>query len=167
MYALLGVIPFLLFPPMTALGWILWIWLFTPLLLLDYMHLWLPDRLLIISMIAAPFIAPMINDIDLISRLIGGITGFMSLQLVRSASKRFHQMDAMGAGDPKLLGALGLYFGWAALPYIILIASSLGLIIALAMSIRLGYLEKNQKFPFGTYMIIATPVSSLIGAYLY
>ena len=69
---------------------------------------------------------------------------------------------AMGGGDIKLMGALGLYFGWK---YILLI-SFLSFIIGAVISISLLVLKiKNRKdyIPFGPFISIASIVTMLYG----
>ena len=39
--------------------------------------------------------------------------------------------EGMGAGDPKLLAALGIWLGWQALPLVLFLASGIGLLWAL------------------------------------
>lgn len=156
--AILSIIPFLILPPYGAFGWVLWLWLFIPLAILDYKYLWLPNRLIIITIIAAPFIGPLINDIDIINRLIGVIGAYLSLETIRVLYKKLRNKEAMGNGDPKLLAGLGFYFGWELLPYIILIASCIGLTIAVMLRVLHGYFDQEQKLPLGTYMIIAAPI---------
>lgn len=158
MVAVISIVPFILFPVQQAAGLMILLWLFIPLAILDYKYLWLPNRLIIMTIIAAPIISPLINDISIIDRLIGATTGYISLGIIRVTFKKIRNKEAMGGGDPKLLGVLGLYFGWTALPYIILIASCIGLTTALAIKLRYGYLDQDQKFPLGTYMVIAAPI---------
>ena len=42
----------------------------------------------------------------------------------------------LGGGDPKLFGAIGLWVGWAMLPFVLLGASGVGLVAVLAMMAR-------------------------------
>lgn len=54
--------------------------------------------------------------------LIGGMTGFGSLYLIRVVANRIYAQDALGLGDVKLLGAAGLWLG----PEGVMIAMSAG-----------------------------------------
>ena len=60
----------------------------------------------------------------------------------------------MGEGDFKLLAALGAWLGWMALPVLLLIASLLGVMVALFMRWR-GSLQAGEPLPFGPYLVFA------------
>ena len=58
---------------------------------------------------------------------------------------------AMGAGDVKLFAALGAWFGWTALPAVILLASVVGAAVGLTLMFvaRRG---REVPIPFGPYL---------------
>jgi leader peptidase (prepilin peptidase)/N-methyltransferase len=60
----------------------------------------------------------------------------------------------MGYGDFKLLGALGAWLGWQALPGILLAAAATGLVYALAGILRRER-ERSQPIPFGPFLAAA------------
>lgn len=63
--------------------------------------------------------------------------------------------EAMGLGDVKLMGALGLYFGW----YKILLISVLSFLIGGIISIIILIAKKNREdgyIPFGPFIVLAT-----------
>lgn len=63
--------------------------------------------------------------------------------------------EAMGLGDVKLMGALGLFFGW----YKILIISVLAFLIGAIISIIVLIVRKNREdgyIPFGPFIVVAT-----------
>ncbi|HET19482.1 MAG TPA: prepilin peptidase, partial [Chromatiales bacterium] len=62
--------------------------------------------------------------------------------------------EGMGYGDFKLLGAMGAWMGWQALPGIILLSSLVGAILGIAMMLLRGK-DKNTPIPFGPYLAIA------------
>uniref|UniRef100_UPI003593B86C prepilin peptidase n=1 Tax=Blastomonas sp. TaxID=1909299 RepID=UPI003593B86C len=130
-------------------------WLLLPLAWLDLRHFWLPHRLTallalggIVSGLAG--LAPALTE-----RLIGGIAGFALLWLVAWGYRRARGHDGMGGGDPWLMGAIGLWLGWQALPMVLLGASGLGLIVALVMQRRGGNVTAASRFPLGTLLAIA------------
>ena len=61
----------------------------------------------------------------------------------------------MGLGDAKLLSAIGFWFGWFSIPFVIFLSS----IIAL-LSVVPSLINKSKKFssqiPFGPYIILGT-----------
>ena len=67
----------------------------------------------------------------LIPALIGMAIGYGAFVMIAYAFKRLRGIDGLGRGDAKLLAAGGAWVGWMGLPMIVLIASLLGIIIAL------------------------------------
>lgn len=148
--AAIGGVAFLLFTPSAAFALSIFGWLLLPLAILDARHLWLPDRLTLLLAIAALPAAPLLGSpTTLTDRLIGGIAGFAVLEGIRRSYRMFRGQEGMGAGDPKLLGALGLWLGWQMLPLTLLTASGIGLAAALVMR------GTMKAFPLGTYLALA------------
>ena len=69
--------------------------------------------------------------------------------------------EAMGLGDVKLMGALGLFFGW----YKILIISVLAFLIGAIISIIVLIVRKNREdgyIPFGPFIVVATFITIFV-----
>jgi leader peptidase (prepilin peptidase)/N-methyltransferase len=62
--------------------------------------------------------------------------------------------EGMGYGDFKLLAALGAWLGVAALPLVLIVASTTGVIVGMALIVarRVG---RNEPQPFGPYLALA------------
>lgn len=73
--------------------------------------------------------------------------------------------DGMGFGDFKMIAALGAWFGWICLIFIVIMASLLAIVTGL---IRLfsGRARFEKFFPFGPYLAIATLPVLLYGRIL-
>lgn len=158
--ASIGVVTLLLLPVDQAVVAAVFGWLLLPLIALDYEHLWLPDPLVLalaaIGLIAGPILDP---DLTMIDRAIGAIVGFASLEIIRRGYKLYRQQDGMGAGDPKLFGALGIWLGWEALPMLLLVASAIGIAFAAWHTMRR---RAERAFPFGSYLGIAAYLVMLV-----
>ena len=59
----------------------------------------------------------------------------------------------MGLGDAKLLSAIGFWFGWISLPFIIFISSLVALLVV-APSLVNKSKKMSSEIPFGPYIII-------------
>lgn len=160
--ALIGALPFLVLPENQAVAAALFGWLLLPLILLDHYHLWLPNRLIIVlaaaGLLAAPMLTPQAAFTD---RLAGLAVGFLSLETIRQIYEKYRQQEGMGAGDPKLFGALGLWLGWQALPLTLLVACAIGLTSAVIS--RLVVLNPRTALPFGSYLGIAAYLITMAG----
>jgi leader peptidase (prepilin peptidase) / N-methyltransferase len=159
--ALIGAVPVLLIPESQAVAAAFFGWLLLPLIILDHQHLWLPNRLVLLLAVLGFILGPMLTpSITLVDRVGGLFAGFLGLETVRQVYKQFRQRDGMGAGDPKIFAALGIWWGWQTLPIILLGASAIGLV-----SVSILYLTANHHrtaFPLGSYLGIAGYVAVLM-----
>ena len=85
------------------------------------------------------------------SAVLGAMLGYGSLWSVYWLFKLVTGKEGMGYGDFKLLGALGAWFRWQAVPLMILLSSFVGaaLGIAILLSKRQG---RDTPMPFGPYL---------------
>lgn len=125
-------------------------WLLLPQALLDWRHFWLPDRLTLVLAAAGLLLGGTLGIADLTDRLLGGISGLASLWALAWLYRRVRGREGLGGGDPKLLGAIGLWLGWAALPPVLLVAALTGLAIAIP-----GGLRATRRLPFGTMLAVS------------
>lgn len=88
---------------------------------------------------------------DLNSAVIGAVAGYLVLWLVFWGFKLLTGKEGMGHGDFKLLAALGAWFGWTALPAVILLASAVGATVGIAL-IVLARRGREVPIPFGPYL---------------
>lgn len=146
----LGAIPVVLMAPDQAVAASIFGWLLLPLIILDYRHYWLPNCLIVLLAIAGLLMGPsLISSITWFDRCAGLLAGFAILEGIRLGFKRLRGYDGMGAGDPKLFGALGIWLGWQALPIILLGASAIGICIFVARS---ALTQSSNFLPFGSYL---------------
>lgn len=83
--------------------------------------------------------------------VIGAAAGYLVLWSVYWAYKLLRGREGMGYGDFKLMGALGAWFGWQALPALILMSSIVGAVLGGAM-LLLQRKDSQTTFPFGPYI---------------
>jgi leader peptidase (prepilin peptidase)/N-methyltransferase len=130
-------------------------WLLVALAALDLAHFWLPDRLtglLVLVGIVSGLggLAP-----SLLDRVIGAGAGFITLAVIATAYRRLRRREGLGGGDPKLLSAIGAMLGWQALPFVVLGASSVGLLFV-GMQLASGRrVQAADRLPLGALMALA------------
>lgn len=83
--------------------------------------------------------------------VVGAVAGYLILWSIYWAFKLVTGKEGMGYGDFKLLAALGAWFGWSALPMIILLSSVVGLVAALGLMAFKGH-QRSEPIPFGPYL---------------
>ena len=59
----------------------------------------------------------------------------------------------MGLGDAKLLSAIGFWFGWICLPFILFFSSFIALLIHIPSLVNKTK-DLKTKIPFGPYIIL-------------
>ena len=83
--------------------------------------------------------------------VIGAMAGYLSLWSVYWLFKLLTGREGMGYGDFKLLAALGAWFGWQALPAIILMSSVIGAVVGVSLIVFRNH-GRQQPIPFGPYL---------------
>ncbi len=130
-------------------------WLLVGLAMLDLRHFWLPDRLTGAVALVALVSGALGTLPPLTDRLAGGGAGFIALASIAWAYRKLRRREGLGAGDPKLFGAIGLWLGWEVLPFVLLGASAVGLLAVAAMMLRGKSVAATTQVPFGTLLAIA------------
>ena len=130
-------------------------WLLLALAALDIVAFWLPDRLTALLAVAglaggAAGLSPDLGD-----RLVGGVAGYGALAAVAWGYRMWRGREGMGGGDPKLMGAIGLWLGWRMLPAILVIASLVGLGIVLVARLAGRPIARDTALPFGALLGVA------------
>ncbi len=129
-------------------------WLLLALLVLDAEHFWLPDALTL-PLFVAGLVAGLWLDPPLMERAIGAVAGWASLAGIAFGYRRLAGRDGMGGGDPKLLAGIGAWLGWPLLPFVVLAAALLGLVLALADHWRGGAVDRLTPLPLGALLAAA------------
>lgn len=102
---------------------------------------------------------------DLKSAVIGAMAGYLVLWSVFWLFKIIRGKEGMGYGDFKLLAAIGAWFGWKLLPAVILLSSTLGAVIGIALII-LTKRGKDVPIPFGPFLAIGGIAALFFGPQL-
>ena len=132
---------------------------------IDFKHYIIPN-VLTFSMMFLGFVKSFVPDLhpmfpNYLNSLIGGIFGYGIIWSIIFFYKQVRKKEGMGLGDAKLLSAIGFWFGWFSIPFVIFLSS----IIAL-LSVAPSLINKSRKFssqiPFGPYIIVATLIYLII-----
>jgi len=102
--------------------------------------------------------------------VVGAMAGYLSLWTIYWLFKLATGKEGMGYGDFKLLAALGAWFGWTALPAVILLASVVGAVVGIVLIVVARH-GREVPIPFGPYLAGAgllalyfrAPLGSLFG----
>jgi leader peptidase (prepilin peptidase) / N-methyltransferase len=83
--------------------------------------------------------------------VIGAMLGYAALWTVYVLFRFATGKEGMGFGDFKLLAALGAWFGWQAVPGIVVVAALAGASVGIAMTLA-GRHARGAPIPFGPYL---------------
>jgi leader peptidase (prepilin peptidase)/N-methyltransferase len=141
----------------TTLLFIILALIFIIIFFVDLKHYIIPNSLTFPLMVLG-FVKsfdPNLNEIfpNYINSLIGGVFGYGIIWSIIFLYKVLRNKEGMGLGDAKLLAAIGFWFGWISIPFVIFSSSIVALIAVLP-----SLINKSKKFsseiPFGPFIII-------------
>ncbi len=153
--ALIGGLCAYAFAPLPALLLAIAGWLLLTLAVLDARHLWLPDALTLPLAALGLTLGDWVLPAAFADRVIGAVAGAGLLFLLALAYRGLRGREGLGLGDAKLLGAIGAWTGWQALPFILLTASAAALLWALLLRARGEALDAQTRVPLGTFLCLA------------
>ena len=142
--------------------------LLTPMLLsvfvIDYKLQIIPNRLNLtifeVGFVFA-FLYGLSNVAITINMLLGMLAGGGIFLLITLLGGLFYGKEAMGFGDVKLMGALGLYFGLSNIIIITLISFLIGAILSIIL-LATKVKKSSEYIPFGPFIVIATFISMYV-----
>ena len=139
---------------------LIYLWILIALTGIDFDTQLLPDRL-VFPLGMMGLMANTQNIFTSLSSAVwGGLLGFLSLWSVAKLYALIIKKDGMGAGDFKLLGAIGAWLGVSMLPFLVLTSAVLGSIVGMVLMRMRG---ESRAFAFGPYIAIAGIIALLWG----
>ena len=129
-------------------------WVLISLTFIDFDTMLLPDQLTLPLLWLGLLVNMSGTFIGLEDAVLGAALGYLSLWSIYWVFKLATGKEGMGYGDFKLLAALGAWFGWQALPLIIILSSFAGAIIGITLLIA-SKDKQSRPMPFGPYLAIA------------
>lgn len=130
---------------------LIFMWLTIALTLIDFDTHLLPDSLVFPLIWLGLFANLSHSFVPLEQAVVGAMAGYLSLWSIYWVFKILTGKEGMGYGDFKLLAAFGAWFGWQALPLIILLSALVGAVVGISLMVILSR-DKNIPIPFGPYL---------------
>ena len=126
--------------------------------IIDYRIQIIPNRLNLtmfeLGLVFAFLSGIFINYNVTINMLLGGIVGAGIFLLITLLGGLIAGKEAMGFGDVKLMGAMGVFLGWTNIIAVSVIAFLLGAIISVVLIIT--KIKKSDEYiPFGPFIVLA------------
>jgi len=122
---------------------------------IDLKHRIIPDEINIFLFVFAVFLPKDIWNVSYLAGVglssLSGLASGLVLFLIAVAAEKIFKQEAMGMGDVKLITALGAFFGFQSIFWLIFISSLIGSVVGIAVKIR-----KKEKgytmIAFGPYL---------------
>lgn len=137
-------------------------WALIALTFIDYDHQLLPDDITLPFLWLGLLLSTFQVYTDMQSSIIGAVAGYLSLWSVYQLFKLITGKEGMGYGDFKLLALFGAWFGWQALPLVILLSSLVGAVVGIGLVVLRGR-DRQLPIPFGPYLAAAGWIAMLWG----
>lgn len=131
---------------------------------IDYKLQIIPNRLNLtmfeIGLIFA-FLYGLSNIAIAINMLLGALAGAGIFLMITLLGGFIYGKEAMGLGDVKLMGALGLFFGLSNIIIIALVSFLIGAILSIIL-LATKIKKTDEYIPFGPFIVLATFVSIFV-----
>ena len=145
-----------------ALAGIFFTWALVALTGIDFDKQLLPDSITLPLLWAGLLVNICGVFVPLQDAVIGAIAGYLALWGVFHIFKLITGKEGMGAGDFKILAAIGAWFGWQILPLVILLSAAVGALAGITWTLISGR-DKNLPIAFGPYLAGAAWIAMLWG----
>ena len=143
-------------------------YILTPILLsifvIDYKHQIIPNRLTLtmfeIGLVFA-FIYGLSNIAISINMILGMVAGAGIFLLITLLGGLVYGKEAMGFGDVKLMGCLGLWFGFSEIIIIALMSFLIGAILSILLLVT-RVKKSDEYIPFGPFIVLSTFIAMFV-----
>jgi leader peptidase (prepilin peptidase)/N-methyltransferase len=145
---------------------------------IDIDHYILPDRVTLGGILLGLICSALLPELhgvtshlnSFLISLGAACVGFGSLWLVAIVGKLIFKKEAMGFGDVKLMGAIGAFFGFSSILFVLICASFIGSFFGIAC-ILMKKKDLQSRIPFGPFLAIAVLIfmfwgPTLVDAYV-
>ncbi len=150
---------------MATVLWVVWGAGLLALAIIDARTGFLPD-VLTLPMLGLGLIiqfCPTTQTVGIEASLVGMLLGSLPLWLMAIIYRWRTGKDGLGLGDVKLVAAIGAWSGPSAIPLVMIISATLGLIWGATMDSRKPW--SRRRIAFGPFLVIGYAVSVLVSWY--
>lgn len=128
-------------------------WFLLALAAIDLQKLILPDEMTLSLLWIGLMLSLAATFTDPVSAIIGAVSGYVFFWIINRFFFAITRKQGLGYGDMKLLAACGAWFGWQALPALVILASASGLMVSASL-LAAGKISSGQQIPFGPYLCL-------------
>lgn len=149
-------------------GWLAWAgsglgWMLLVLGAIDCRHYLLPNVLTVPLGACGLLVAWLVEPATVLHHVAGAAIGFFAMTAVQWAYHRLRGREGLGAGDARLLGALGAWVGWQGLPAVLIYAGISGLFWSIVLAAGGERMTLHTRLAFGPHLCIGAWLTWLYG----
>jgi len=119
--------------------------------MIDLRHKIIPDSIIIFGLLYTTIISIMFIDINFLNKLFGLAFGFGLFLLIAIVT------NAMGGGDIKLMGFLGLNFGLTGIIFVTVASFVIGAVVSVGL-LASKIATRKDYIPFGPFIAVAAVI---------
>jgi leader peptidase (prepilin peptidase)/N-methyltransferase len=119
--------------------------------MIDLRHKIIPDSIIIFGLLYTIIISIMLLDVNIFDKIFGFSFGFGIFLLIAIIT------NAMGGGDIKLMGFLGLNFGLTGIIFVTVASFVIGAIISIGLLVS-KIATRKDYIPFGPFIAVAAVI---------
>lgn len=138
-------------------------WTLLAFALIDWRHQLLPDKLTLPLVLAGLGAAYFIDRTFFVDHVMGAVIGFALLYGVARIYRYARGREGLGAGDAKLLAAIGAWVSWEGLPSVVFLGTLFGLLGLFILRLGGAEIRAGDRIPFGAYLATAAWLVWLYG----
>lgn len=125
------------------------------LALIDLRSMRLPDAITLPLLLCGLLVCVWTERSALTVHAAAAALDYLGLRLLALLYRRSRGIEGIGAGDAKLLAAGGAWLGLAAMPDLLVLAGSFGIVGFMITALRRGRLDADFRMPFGPALALA------------
>jgi len=149
---------------LTLIKFLILVPMLVSIFVIDYKHLIIPNRMNL-TMFEIGLVFTFIYGINslnsAIDMILGMLVGGGIFLLITLIGGLIAGKEAMGFGDVKLMGAMGLFFGFRSMIVISILSFLIGAILSIIL-LATKIKKSNEYIPFGPFIVIAAIVTIFI-----
>jgi len=149
---------------LTLIKFLILVPMLVSIFVIDYKHLIIPNRMNL-TMLEIGLVFTLIYGINslnsAIDMILGMLVGGGIFLLITLIGGLIAGKEAMGFGDVKLMGAMGLFFGFRSMIVISILSFLIGAILSIIL-LATKIKKSNEYIPFGPFIVIAAIVTIFI-----
>ena len=149
---------------LTLIKFLILVPMLVSIFVIDYKHLIIPNRMNL-TMLEIGLVFTFIYGINslnsAIDMILGMLVGGGIFLLITLIGGLIAGKEAMGFGDVKLMGAMGLFFGFRSMIVISILSFLIGAILSIIL-LATKIKKSNEYIPFGPFIVIAAIVTIFI-----